>query len=146
MAGGIRTGGLNATLQAPSDGIFYFHLAPIIGGSVGPVTDYKVMIDTEAPVDARIKSSVDRATVGDIVRFEFEAQDDDSGLQSTMYIDIDDSGLFLPVGKQTYVPFTDPGSIPVRLRVYDKAGNYVQIEKDIEVSGKPGQWLMKLTH
>ncbi|MEN9913248.1 MAG: hypothetical protein RLY66_656 [Candidatus Parcubacteria bacterium] len=146
LVGGTSVSGKSTSLRAPSDGIFYFHVAPIVGGAIGPVRDYKVMIDTIPPSEVVIKSSADQVKVGDVVRFEFEAEDDGSGLQNTMYIDIDNSGLFLPVGKQVYVPFPEPGSIPVNLRVYDKAGNYTQVEKEIDVNGKPGQWLMKLTH
>jgi hypothetical protein len=145
LTGGTHVGELSVDIQAPSDGVFYFHVAPIIGGVIGPVRNYRVMIDSMPPSDVEIRSSTDRVKVGEIVRFEFDAEDDGSGLQGTMYIDIDDSGLFLPVGKQTYVPFTNPGSTPVHLRVYDKAGNYTQVEKSIEVSGKPAQWLMRLT-
>ena len=72
--------------------------------------------------------------MGDVVRFEFSAQDKMSGLQNTMYIDID-NGTFLPVGRQTYVPFVDIGTIPMRLRVYDKAGNFTEKEKVVRVSG-----------
>jgi hypothetical protein len=131
---GIRVANPKVTITAPSDGIFYFHVAAISGDRVGPTRHYKVMIDTTPPMDVSIRASQDAAKMGDVVRFEFSAQDKMSGLQNTMYIDID-NGTFLPVGRQTYVPFVDIGTIPMRLRVYDKAGNFTEKEKVVRVSG-----------
>lgn len=122
------------TVEAPSNGEFYFHVAPLFGTTLGPTRHYKVLVDTEPPADVQIRASEDDVRVGDIVRFEFSARDQHSGLQSSMYIDIN-SGTFLPVGRQTYIPFVDIGDIPVRLRVYDKAGNYTEREKIIHTSG-----------
>lgn len=123
-----------AKVTAPSDGIFYFHVAPVKGGVTGPVRHYKVMIDATPPNDVTVRASEDKVSMGDVVRFEFNGQDNMSGLQSTMYIDIDNDS-FLPVGSQTYVPMVRIGSVPVRLRVYDRAGNYTEKEKIVRVSG-----------
>ncbi len=131
---GILVANPKVTVTAPSDGIFYFHVAAISGGRVGRTRHYKVMIDTVPPTDVTIRASEESVSMGDVVRFEFSAQDKMSGLQSTMYIDID-NGTFLPVGRQAYVPFVDIGTVPLRLRVYDKAGNFTEKEKVIRVGG-----------
>jgi hypothetical protein len=131
---GVPITGNKVTVKAPSDGEFYFHVAPLFGTTLGPTRHYKVSIDTEPPVDVQIRASDDDVKVGDVVRFEFSGRDEYSGLQSSMYIDIN-SGTFLPVGRQTYIPFVDIGDVPVRLRVYDKAGNYAEREKIIHTSG-----------
>lgn len=131
---GVRTTETKARVTASADGIYYFHVATVSGDRVGPTRHYQVMIDTTPPADVTIRSSQDEVNMGDVVRFEFAAQDVTSGLQNTMYIDLD-NGTFLPVGRQTYVPFVDIGTIPVRLRVYDKAGNFTEIEKVVNVSG-----------
>ena len=126
--------GNKLTLSAPSDGIFYFHVAPLSGSRIGQTRHYKVMIDTEPPVNVRILSSQDEAHIGDVLRLEFSGEDSMSGTQNMMYIDMN-TGTFLPVGKQAYVPLVDVGTIPIKLRVYDKAGNYVQVTRVFKVTG-----------
>lgn len=125
--------GSKITVTAPQDGIFYFHLAPVTAGRLGSVTTYKVQIDTTPPAELSIKASATKIQVGEVIRLAFSARDDASGLQNFYYISFGDS-LFLPVGQQTYIPFTSSGAKNIKLRIYDYAGNYSEQALVIKVS------------
>ncbi len=131
---GTKTTGISAVVTAPFDGVFYFHVVPLFGSTYGTVRHYKVMVDTTPPTDVSIRVSEESVSVGDVVRLEFSGRDSMSGLQDMMYVNINNN-TFLPVGRQTYVPLVDIGQIPIRLRVYDKAGNFTEREKIINAKG-----------
>jgi hypothetical protein len=131
---GTKTTGISAVVTAPFDGVFYFHVVPLFGSTYGTVRHYKVMVDTTPPTDVSIRVSEESVSVGDVVRLEFSGRDSMSGLQDMMYVNINNN-TFLPVGRQTYVPLVDIGQIPIRLQVYDKAGNFTEREKIINAKG-----------
>ncbi len=119
-------------IPIPGDGIFYFHLQLASGG---PVVHYQIKSDKTPPVINTMQSSQENITVGDVVRFSFEADDVSSGVQRNYYVDLG-GHLFLPVGKDLFVPFLDVGDQIVTLRVYDNAGNYTDYKKTINVRDK----------
>ena len=116
----------------PGDGIFYFHLQLVSGGSV---THYRVQTDETPPSITSIHLSADRIVVGDVVRFSFEAQDTGSGIQQNYYVDLGNH-LFLPTGSQLFIPFLELGDQKVVLRVYDTAGNYSEKSQIIHVEAQ----------
>ena len=122
-------------------GIYYFHLAYVDGGAIGSVSHYKVMIDLDGPKNVTIQSSAIEVEVGDIVHFVFSATSANSGLQRAFYLNVGGGGdLFYPVGHETYVPLLDPlgaGIQKITLRVFDRAGNYVDKTVEIKVKGSP---------
>ncbi len=124
--------GQEISLPVPGDGIYYFHLSLVSGG---PIVHYRVQTDTSAPIISAIHLSEDRVTVGDVVRFSFEAEDSASGVQKNYYVDLGNH-LFLPIGDNLFVPFLEAGEQKVTLRVYDTAGNYAEKSQIIHVEPK----------
>lgn len=115
-------------LPLSGDGIFYFHLRSAKSETV----HYKIQVDRTPPYLLALHASTERVVVGDVVRFSFEAEDVGSGIQQNFYIDLG-SQLFLPVGREMYVPFLKAGNQTIILRVYDDAGNYTDTSTVIHV-------------
>lgn len=114
------------------DGIYYFHLQLKSGG---PIAHYRIQSDRTSPKIVAINSSSDTVSAGDVVRFTFDAEDSESGIQKNYYVTVG-SHVFLPVGSQLFVPFVQPGVQSLTLRVYDAAGNYTEATKKIYVEEK----------
>lgn len=123
------TTGSAVELSIPWDGIFYFHLRRTSGG---PIAHYRLQSDRTPPSIISIRLSAQSITVGDVVRFDFEAEDLGSGIQKNYYVDLSNH-LFLPTGSQLFVPFLEVGDHKVVLRVYDDAGNYSEKSQVINV-------------
>jgi hypothetical protein len=70
--------------------------------------------------------------VGEIVRLLIQGVDGESGLSSNYYVSID-NGVLLPVGGTVFIPFTSSGTKEITVRIFDKAGNYVDKTKTIKV-------------
>lgn len=111
------------------DGVLYFHLQSIKGG---PVVHYKLQSDFTPPDIISINKSETEIHAGSVVRFSFNAEDVLSGVQRNYYIDLI-GHLFLPVGNQVFVPFSEIGKQTITLRVYDLAGNYTDQSEIITV-------------
>lgn len=114
------------------DGIYYFHLQGKIGSALTPVAHFEMRHDVTPPEVVTASVSEEDITPGDIVRFSFSAADATSGLQSNFYVQLD-NGLLLPVGATFYTTFPSAGNHTVRIRVFDKAGNYTDNVKTIRV-------------
>lgn len=111
-------------LTTPHDGTYYLHVAPIIGGSVGPVSTLRVLIDTTPPSPPEIDIDPLNLTAGQIARLKFSDRGDAlSGLQKNFYIRFDD-GTWFPTGTTMDIPFLQSGEHTISLRVFDNAGNY----------------------
>jgi hypothetical protein len=126
------TQGTKVDVPVPGDGIYYFHLQLASGG---PIAHYRLQSDMTPPSIISIHLSTDTVTVGDVVRFVFDAEDKESGVQSNYYVDLGDH-LFLPIGKQLFVPFLNSGDQKVTLRVFDDAGNYTEKTQIIHVQSR----------
>ena len=122
----------SVALHIPGDGVYYFHLKLTSGG---PVTHYKVLSDQTPPTINAIHISQDTIKVGDVVRFSFDAEDINSGVQKNYYVDLGNH-LFLPIGPDLFVPFMEAGDQKIILRVYDSAGNYTEKTQVIHVLAK----------
>lgn len=114
----------------PGDGIFYFHLQRVAGGSV---VHYPIRVDKTPPTVSSIKLSANDVHAGDVVRVFFDAQDTASGVEKNYYVNMG-GHLFLPTRSQLYIPFFESGSKKIILRVYDNAGNYVETARTIRVA------------
>lgn len=127
--------------KVSKSGVYYFHLARMQDGKMGPVTHYKIMIDIDGPKEVFIRPSATEVEAGDIVRLVFGATSSYSGLQRAFYLNMGGgSELFYPVRRETYVPMLDPlgaGIQKITLRVFDEAGNFVDRTIDIKVKGSP---------
>ncbi len=123
-------------MQAPSDGTYYFHLERVGDTADDDRVHHKVMIDTTPPKNVNIRVDAKEVRVGDVVRVQFSAEDGESGMQNIFYVDLGNK-LFLPVGKETYIPVLNAGELEIRLRVYDRAGNYAEKTTSITAVGVP---------
>ncbi len=130
LLGKYSTTSNELVLQAPGDGVFYFHLGLSTGGRAAT---YKIQVDQTPPTITSFIASNTTVKVGDVVRFSFDASDAGSGIQKNYYIDLG-GHLFLPVGTELMVPFLTPGDQTVTLRVYDNAGNYSEKSMVIHVA------------
>jgi hypothetical protein len=119
----ITTSAQSVSLEAPSDGVFYFRLAPIKNGVMGSISTLKIKIDTTPPAVPTIRVSSLDVTKGDVVRFELNSSDNGSGLQKNFYIK-NDGSIWLPAAPKLYIPFTEVGEFTVGIRVFDNAENH----------------------
>lgn len=124
----------SVNLEVEKDGIYFFHLAvPGEDGVDEVVSRYRVMIDSKPPSFTEARASHSEVKAGEIVRFDFEAEDFLSGRQEGFYIKVND-GIFLPIKPPLYVPLFSPGKYSVTVRAFDKANNFS--DTDIEVTAK----------
>jgi len=70
-----------------------------------------------------------------MVRFDFTAEDELSGIQKGFYVKFDE-GIFLPVAPPLYMPFLNLGKYFVVIRIFDKAGNFSDSMIEINVQMK----------
>ncbi len=126
------TQGFAVDIPLPGNGIFYFHLQLVSGGSTA---HYRLQADRTPPSIVSMHLSEDKVVVGDVVRFSFEVQDSGSGIQQNYYVDLGNH-LFLPTGPQLFIPFLEAGDQKIILRVYDDAGNYAEKSQIVHVEAK----------
>lgn len=116
------------------DGVHYFHIqAKSAEGTTGPMSDFKIMVDTTPPTPPVIRVSNQNVIKGDVVRIDFTSNDIASGLQTGFYVKMNE-GTFLPVKPPFYIPFLNAGDYPLVIRVFDKANNFSDSSIIIHVS------------
>ena len=96
---------------------------------------YRLLSDRTPPTIQSLRLSADKIVEGDVVRASFNATDVSSGVERNYYIDLGNR-LFLPVGASVFIPFLEPGSQAIKLRVYDKAGNYAERTETVSVEAR----------
>lgn len=124
----------NLDTSVVDDGIYYLHLqAKDNKGKIGPVSSFKIMIDSTPPLIPDIKVSSNVIKKGEILRLDFSSSDILSGLQSGFYVNINNN-IFLPINPPFYIPFISSGEYPITVRVFDKANNFSDNKITIDVS------------
>ncbi|HEC67092.1 MAG TPA: hypothetical protein ENI23_17585 [bacterium] len=109
------------------DGIWYFHLAAIYAEGTGPVSHYKIQIDTSPPENLRITKAEDINKNEHLI--EFTAEDTTSGISRYEITD----------GSQEPVSAASPATLyknelqsnKITITAYDNAGNSSMIEYEI---------------
>jgi hypothetical protein len=134
-AGEFSTKENEVNLSVNKDGVYYFHILAVKNGVALPAVNYKIMIDDTPPPAPVILASATKVKVGDLVRFQFSGSNNLSGLAKGFYVKIDNSILF-PSGPKLDIPFLESGRHYLTLRVFDKAGNYSEATKEIDVGMK----------
>lgn len=128
---GTQTNEDKVRMNIEKDGIYWFHVLAQTKDGKQVVAHYKLKFDATPPEAPTIRASSERIRVGEVARLEFSSEDKLSGLQRTMFVKLD--GFFLPVGPQLYAVFQKKGAYPVRVRVFDNAGNINESVKTISV-------------
>jgi Double sensory domain of two-component sensor kinase len=130
---GLATAQSHVSVNVPSDGIYYFHVAALEGDRVGPVATQRVLVDTVPPQDVSLKLSESEVKSGETVRLQFYGSDAQSGLLPNYYVRVNEGSFLLPVGNELYVPFTREGQNVITVRVFDRAGNYSEASSTVFV-------------
>ena len=139
---GIRTG---ITYRSLSDGVHYFHIKSLRGGSWGGITHFAFNIDTTPPAEFPIEISPRKRTTRPIPIISWETTDKYSGLDhyeikliklsgppSSPSDSSESQSLFIEA-TSPYTPTLGLGKYDVVIRAYDKAGNYQEEKEKIEV-------------
>ncbi len=127
--GTLTTQEKSLTLNIPGDGIYYLHIKTL---SSQAVAHYKIQSDHTPPTILNMSFDKDEYAAGEVARTSILANDVSSGIQNNYYVDLGDR-LFLPTGPMLFIPFIESGTKTLRLRVYDRAGNYVEEVRNIKV-------------
>ncbi|MBI2063245.1 MAG: hypothetical protein HYT61_03375 [Candidatus Yanofskybacteria bacterium] len=124
-------------ISIDEDSIYYFRLqAEDTDGRLGPVSQFKIMIDSTPPAPPVIKASSLSVKIGETVRFKFSVGFEEI-VQPVVYFKIDD-GIFFPVALELLVPFFESGKHKITARVFDLAGNFSDSSLEIQVTGGGG--------
>jgi hypothetical protein len=126
------TTGDTVTVQAPTDGVYYFKVAPRKDGVQGKVSVLMVKIDTTSPRAPVIRVSDTSVKADEVVRFELSSEDALSGVQPNFYVSINGS-VYLPGSSRLFIPFKTPGIYKVNVRVFDNAENYSDATVNVTV-------------
>ncbi len=128
----------SVTYRNISDGIYYFHIKALNGGSWGGTTHFAIKIDADPPADFPLKVIPSARTVRKQPIFEFQTTDKSSGINhyELKLINLKEGpgqALFIET-VSPYVPQElDPGEYLVVVRVYDNAGNIREVSQKLEV-------------
>jgi len=124
----------NLKTSVEDDGIYYFHLqVKNTTGKTGPISNFKIMIDSTPPLTPDIQLSSQTIKKGEVLRLDFKSGDALSGLQSGFYVNINNN-TFLPVNPPFYIPFMEKGEYPIVVRVFDKANNFSDNKVIVDVT------------
>jgi Cohesin domain len=117
-----------------ADGNYYFHIASIKDGIIGPLSTYKIMVDTTLPPPPIIKESQTTSSNEQIIRLEFSDRNtsDADDIKNDYYVKFDD-GVFLPTVSPLFVSLPT-GKHTITLRVFDRAGNFSDSAVNITVT------------
>lgn len=108
-----------------ADGIWYFHVQEKGSGGWGPVSSYRVQIDTVPPLPFTVTFPNGTTTQsGGTVTAQFTAVDELSGIDHyQVAVDGKEFAVAPDEGRQPYVVSGDSGTHMLLVRAHDKAGN-----------------------
>ena len=121
------------SLLATQDGVYYFHIAGMRGTTEGPISHFKVMIDSTEPDAPDILLGASSVQTGDMVRIQASSHDGLSGLQRFLYARIN-NGMFSPFTSPASYSFPKAGTYILTVRAYDNAGNWSESSRTIRVT------------
>lgn len=108
-----------------SDGIWYFHVQQKGSGGWGPISTYRVQIDTVPPLPFTVIFPYGTTTPsGSTITTQFTARDELSGIDHYQ-VSVDGTELAVTgdEGNRPYTVSGDLGTHMLLVRAYDKAGN-----------------------
>lgn len=114
----------SVSLNLFEDGVWYFHLASVDNeGQIILSDHFKISFDNTGPNYLEIKKSSAVVRSGEVVRFEFKANDELSGIKHNLFYVKLGNGIFLPSRSELNVAFSDLGRNTMTVRAFDRAGN-----------------------
>ncbi len=119
-------------IPAPEDGVSYFHLQPL--GESEEIYYFKINSDQSVPSIPSVRLSNEVVKVGDLIRMEFEAQDQTSGIEEPYYYVSFNGNTFFPVISPFYTSLPSVGEHAIVIRAFDNAGNYSDHKTIVEAS------------
>jgi len=124
-----------ADLNIKEDGVWYFHIKAERAGVWGPVSHYRVQVDTEPPVSFSSQVEEESITEEQRALLHFTAADELSGVD---YYQIklkgeDTEEIFVERESPYQLPKLKAGRYSIFVKVWDRAGNFKEKEVDFEV-------------
>jgi hypothetical protein len=120
------------TLTVPESAEYELFVKASSQGETLATGTTSVKVDITPPENVNVVVSHYSIKVGEVVRMLLSGDDMESGLAANYYVSIDGHTL-LPVGGLVFIPFSSSGAKEVTVRIFDKAGNYVDRTKFISV-------------
>lgn len=119
------------------DGVWYFYVQERDTSGWGPVSTYRVQIDTKPPrqFDITFLNGTTTTGYGSTIPIQFATTDDLSGIDHySVNIDGKESVVDAGKGSKPYAISGDIGTHTLLVRAYDKAGNYASTEEAFTVT------------
>jgi len=116
-----------------SDGVWYFHIRAKFSSGFGPVTHFKIQVDTAPPDPFNININQEGGITNPSPSLTFEAKDVTSGIDH--YEAIIDGGAAVRIVSGDKLPKQKPGDHKVVIRAFDKAGNGRDSEGSYHIQG-----------
>lgn len=116
------------------DGVWHFHVQERGASGWGPVSSYRVQIDTAPPLPFEVTflNGTTTAKAGTTIAIQFSTRDELSGIdQYQIVIDGKEQLISAEAGSKPYAISGDPGSHTLVVRAYDKAGNVAAAPEEI---------------
>lgn len=104
-----------------NDGVWYFHVRAKFDSGFGPVTHFKIQVDTVPPDPFTITINQEGGTKNPTPIVTFEAKDATSGIDH--YEAVIDGGTPVRIASGDKLPKQRPGDHTLIIKAYDKAGN-----------------------
>ena len=120
-----------------SDGIWYFHVQEKDLNGWGPVSTFRIQIDTVPPLPIVLKFPDGTTTATSTIAVQFSTTDALSGIDH-YHLSIDGHGFDVSAqsGSSIYaVPSGNPGMHTLSVTAYDRAGNSVSAEAQFKTVG-----------
>jgi len=124
-----------------NDGIWYFHVREKGTSGWGPISTFRIQIDTEPPVPVVLEFPNGATTATSTIAVSFATKDKLSGIDHyRVAVDGNSFELSAAEGSGIYaLPSGDPGTHTLNVTAYDKAGNYVSAEQQFTSVGTPAR-------
>jgi hypothetical protein len=120
-----------AIVNLPRDGEYYFYLQSV--GSDKSIYTLKIKNDQSAPLAPEVRVSESEVEAGQLIRMEFDSQDEISGIEKPYHYVSFNKGTFFPVQSPLFTSLPETGQQVITIRVFDNAGNYNETSKIINV-------------
>lgn len=131
--GPVQSGITAKHLRGVRSGTSYLHVRQVGSAGVSPTSHFVIRVDTEAPTDVQIQATSSY--------IEVRATDEHSGIDHVILTVGTHTPVVVPVINNVaqYLISSDieSGSYEVQADVFDKAGNYTEFKKNVDITHVP---------